>query len=135
MRKRTVTAEQDTPVRELADTMDEENVGSVVITEGDSPVGIVTDRDIVTRSLAHKQDPDSLRASDVMSGELCCIEAGTGLFEATRIASQEGVRRLPVVDGDELAGIVSLDDITRLLVTELGNTTDVIRQESPPYED
>lgn len=133
MRSRTVTAEEDTPVRELADTMDQEKVGSVVITRGASPVGIVTDRDIVTRGVANKQDPGSLRAADVMSQDLCCLDAEAGLFEATKIVSKEGIRRLPVVEDGELAGIVTMDDITLLLADEFGNAAEVIRKESPPF--
>lgn len=54
--------------------MDEKNVGSVVITDGDDPVGIVTDRDLMVHVIADETRPEGLTADDVMSTDLCTIE-------------------------------------------------------------
>jgi CBS domain-containing protein len=56
-----------------------------------------------------------------------------GIYEAILAATDAGVRRIPVVDGDELVGIVTLDDITVLLARELNDVAGVIQGESPPY--
>jgi len=128
-----VTADADTPVHDLASTMDERNVGSIVVTRGDDPVGIVTDRDLAIRVLAGGADPASATAEDVMSGDLCTIGRGEGFYRATELMSEHGVRRLPVIHDGELVGIVTADDLTELLADEQEQVAEIIRAQRPPY--
>ena len=128
-----VTASPDDSVDHLAATMDEEGVGSVVITNGDTPVGIVTDRDLAIRVLAEGLDTESLTAADVMSEGLATIERGAGFYQATNLMSEHGVRRLPVCEGDTLVGIITSDDITELIADEEQQLADIIRAQRPPY--
>lgn len=128
-----VTAPTDTPVGELASTMDERGVGSIVITRSGEPVGIVTDRDLTLRVLAGGADPDGVTAEDVMSGELCTIDRGEGFYRATELMSEHGIRRLPVCEGGELAGIITADDLTELLADEQEQVAEIIRAQRPPY--
>lgn len=126
-----VTAEPDTPITELTNMMEEEDVGSVVIVEDDSPVSIVTDRKIAL-SLSEMDDPSESTAEDVMSGDIITGKAVLTVFEALDKMSDENIRRLPIVDDDEsLEGIVTLDDILALLGTEMQNATDIIKAQSP----
>jgi CBS domain-containing protein len=133
MREAVVTATPETTVTEVAELARTENVGSVVVVDGDEPVGIVTDRDIALRIVADGADPASTTASDVMTPDPTTVDVGAGVMEVSREMVGAGVRRMPVVDGDELVGIVTLDDLNRLLVGELGNLAGVIAGESPPY--
>jgi CBS domain-containing protein len=128
-----VTASPDTGVETLATKMHEENVGSVLIVEDDWPIGLVTDRDLAVRVLARGKTPAGMTARDVMTGEPTTVPVETGLFELTERMEAAGVRRMPVVDGDDLVGIITLDDVTRLLVRELSNLEAVVAAESPPY--
>jgi CBS domain-containing protein len=128
-----VTAPTDTPVRDLASTMDERNVGSIVVTRDGAPVGIVTDRDLTLRVLAGDADPDGATAGDVMSGDLCTIDRGEGFYRATELMSEHGIRRLPVRDGDDLVGIITADDLTELLAEEQEQVAEIIRAQRPPY--
>lgn len=129
-----VTAQQDTSVSDLASTMDREDVGSVVITDGDSPVGIVTDRDLAVRVLAEEDDPAALSAEDVMSENLTTIDANAGFYEATELMSEHGVRRLPVLGSDgQLDGIITADDLTELIADEQQQLAGVIQSQRPPY--
>jgi CBS domain-containing protein len=128
-----VTASPDTGVETLATKMHEENVGSVLIVEDDWPIGLVTDRDLAVRVLARGKAPAEMTARDVMTGEPTTVPVETGLFELTERMEAAGVRRMPVVDGDDLVGIITLDDVTRLLVRELSNLEAVVAAESPPY--
>ncbi|WP_247008098.1 CBS domain-containing protein [Halorientalis litorea] len=113
-----VTASPETPVTDLAVTMAEENVGSVVITNGDTPVGIVTDRDLTVRTLADGADPTAQTASDVMSSDLCTAERDAGFYAATSSMAEHGVRRLPVCENETLVGIITSDDLMELLADE-----------------
>jgi signal-transduction protein with cAMP-binding, CBS, and nucleotidyltransferase domain len=128
-----VTADPETPVAELAATMDEESVGSVVITNDETPVGIVTDRDLTVRVLGEEVDPTDQTADDVMTEDLCTAEPDAGFYEATNLMANHGVRRLPICEGDTLVGIISADDMTELLADEQQQLGDVIRAQRPEY--
>ncbi|WP_306060915.1 CBS domain-containing protein [Natronococcus wangiae] len=129
-----VTATTDESIHELAATMQDEDVGSVVIVDGDAPVGIVTDRDLTMQVLAERTDPDEIIAEDVMSDDLQTIEHDAGFYEATELMSERGIRRLPVTGADgELNGIITVDDLNELLADEHQELAGVIRAQRPPY--
>ncbi|MFD1513379.1 CBS domain-containing protein [Halomarina rubra] len=132
-RDEVVTASPDASGTELARQMRDETVGCVVITEDDRPVGLVTDRDLTIRLVADGHDPATTTARDVMTEHPTTVDVGTGLYELTEVMEDNAVRRMPVVDGDRLAGIITLDDVQGLLVDELDNLSDVIEEESPDY--
>lgn len=125
------TAGPDTTVDLLAHTMDAAGVGSVVITEANRVVGIVTDRD-VTLAVARDGDPETLTAADVMTPEPLTMPSDAGVLELTERMATAAVRRVPVVDDNGvIVGIVTLDDVVRLLSRELENLSAVIEAESP----
>jgi CBS domain-containing protein len=132
-RSEVITAAPGISAAEMARLMADANVGSVVITtDDDRPVGIVTDRDLVVRVLAEHRDPKATLVEDIMTTELVLLEEGTGLYDAVRCARDEGVRRLPVVDSEgRLTGIITVDDIVRLLVREMSYVTDIMMEASP----
>ncbi|MEF8778331.1 MAG: CBS domain-containing protein [Natronomonas sp.] len=133
-RDEVVSAEPDTAVAELARSMRDESVGSVVITNDGSPTGIVTDRDLTTRVLAEEAEPDDLTAEDVMSDELCVVPPSAGFYQAAEVMAENGIRRLPVCDeNDELAGIITADDLTELLADEQQQLASVIQAQRPSY--
>jgi CBS domain-containing protein len=96
-------------VFEVAVKMKEYNVGSIPIVDGDKIVGVITDRDIVTRCIAEKH-PASSKVEDIMSRELITIDADADAVQAAQLMADKQIRRLPVVEGDRLVGIVSLGD-------------------------
>jgi CBS domain-containing protein len=128
-----VTATPDTYVPALASLMEEEAVGSVVIVDGETPVGIVTDRDLAIRVLADGEHPGERTAEDVMTDDLMTVEAGVGFYEAAELMADHGVRRLPVCKGDTLVGIVTADDLTELLADEQQQFASVVQAQRPAY--
>jgi len=129
-----MTAGTDQSAGNLATVMSEEEVGCVVIEEGDEPVGIVTDRDLTLQVLEPREDPTEVTAEDIMTETPVTVDAEKGILEATATMHDEGVRRMPVVDdGGSLTGIFTLDDLLVLLTDELDNLAGVIEHESPPY--
>lgn len=133
-RTEVVSASPDTPVPELAERMREESVGSVVITNDNHPVGIVTDRDLSMRVIADGHHPNDVNAEDVMSTDLCYTDQHSGFYDAATTMSEHGVRRLPVCDDDgELTGIITADDLTELLADEHQHLASVIQSQRPPY--
>jgi CBS domain-containing protein len=106
-----VTAAPGASAISVARQMREHRVGSVVIVDpGGSPVAMITDRDIALRVFAAGVDAESA-VGEHASRPLVCGEPGMELDEAAALMVQHRVRRLPVVDADRLAGIVTLDDI------------------------
>jgi len=106
-----VTAGLDADVLKIARLMRDHNVGSIVLCDPEGePVAMITDRDLAIRALAEDR-PGSEPAREHASRPLVTGEPEMDLEEAAALMVQHRIRRLPVVDGDELAGIVTLDDI------------------------
>jgi CBS domain-containing protein len=106
-----VTADADFEIREVAQLMRDRNVGSVVICDAEgTPEAMVTDRDLAIGALADER-PGSETIAAHLSTPLITGEPQMDLEEAAALMVQHRIRRLPVVDGDELVGIVTLDDI------------------------
>jgi CBS domain-containing protein len=110
MTESVVTAEPGTSVREVAELMRERNVGSVVLVEDGKPVGFITDRDLAVSVLADGRDPSD-HAGDHATAPVVTIAAECDVQDAAELMVRHGIRRLPVVDGDRLRGIVTLDDL------------------------
>lgn len=96
-------------VYEVAVKMKELNVGAIPIVDQERLVGMITDRDIVTRCIAER-NPASSKVEDIMSKELYTITADAASREAINLMAKHQIRRLPVVEGDKLIGIISLGD-------------------------
>jgi CBS domain-containing protein len=106
-----VTAAPGTAAQQVAALMRDHNVGSVVVVdESGRPVGMVTDRDLALDVLAEGADP-GIAAERCATAPVVCGEADMELDEAAALMVSHRIRRLPVMDGGELAGIVTLDDI------------------------
>ena len=126
--KRVVTAMPQT-LAAVARLMEQHNVGAVVLAENHRPVGIVTDRDLALHIAAHGV-PLQAPAARVMSTPVMTVGRDDGVFDTTQSMMESGVRRLPVVDEDgRLVGLVTLDDLLRVLGRELSNLLDGIRSE------
>jgi CBS domain-containing protein len=105
-----VTAEADSSVREVAELMRERNVGSVVLVDGDRPEGIVTDRDLTLSVVADDRGGGD-HAADHASAPVVTATAEMDVRQAAELMIAHGIRRLPVLDGERLTGIVTLDDL------------------------
>jgi CBS domain-containing protein len=111
MTESVVTAPPTRTVREIAELMRERNVGSVVLLDDDRPVGFVTDRDLTLSVIADGRDYGD-HVADHASSPVITAEPGMGLDEAAELMVRHAVRRLVIVDGDRLTGIVTLDDLS-----------------------
>jgi CBS domain-containing protein len=107
------SVEADSPAVEAARIMKHEDVGIVPIVEGDRLVGTVTDRDIALRVVAEGKDPQSTSVREIASTDLITVDPQQDLDEALRLMASHQVRRLPVVEGGKLVGIVAQADVAR----------------------
>ena len=106
--------EPSSTVVEAAKVMAQEDVGPVPIVEDGRLTGIVTDRDIVIRVVAEGRDPNTTTVGEIASRDLVTVSLDDDLDEALNLLAEHQVRRLPVVEGDRLVGIVAQADIARL---------------------
>src|SRR5260370_23536949 len=101
-------AAPDTPLSQVAELMETEAVGAILILDGDWLVGMITDRDIVVRAVAKQKDPRGMPSREISSGELVTVGPDQDLSDALHLMARHQVRRLPVVDDENrLAGVGS----------------------------
>ena len=105
-----VTAATSATLREVGELMRDRNVGSVVIVDGDRPVGVVTDRDLALAVVADGVEPDDPVGTHA-TRPLVTGQIEMDIEEAAALMVEHRIRRLPVIDGEYLAGIVTIDDL------------------------
>jgi CBS domain-containing protein len=105
----TVSASQS--LADAAEVMKGEDVGSVPVVEEGRLTGILTDRDIVTRAVAERRDPQTVKVAEVVSQELVTVEPDQDLDEALALMARHQVRRLPVVEEGRLVGMLAQADL------------------------
>lgn len=120
------TCEPTATLVDAAKVMAREDVGPVPIVEGGKLVGLVTDRDIIIRAVAEGRDVTSTTVQDVASKDLVTVTADEDLDRALQLMAQHQVRRIPVVEGDRVVGIVSQADVARAADEE--KTGEVVQQ-------
>ncbi len=131
-----VTIEPLASLRAAAALMRSKHVGALVVVEGKDadarPVGIITDRDIVVAVIAIPgARPEGIRVCDLMSTRLAVAREDDGPFETLQAMSERGVRRLPVLSKDgKLRGMVTADDLLRVLSQEMGSLAIALKRGS-----
>jgi CBS domain-containing protein len=98
-------------VHEAARAMRDAEIGDVIVLEHNQICGIVTDRDIVVRLVAEAQDPATTTLADLCSHALVTVRPTDPIEEAVRLMRSHAIRRVPVVEGGQAVGIVSLGDL------------------------
>jgi CBS domain-containing protein len=106
-----VTIEPGTGVVDAAKRMIQEEKGPLPIVEGERPVAIVTDRDIIAHVVAEGRDPKSMTVRDIASQELVTIGPEQDINETRRLMDEHELDRILVVENDRLVGIISEADI------------------------
>jgi CBS domain-containing protein len=97
-------------VYEVAVAMSKQDVGFIPVVEGTQLIGCITDRDLVVRGYAQKNE-GSAKVEKVMSRDITTVTPDTSVDEAARIMANQQIRRLPVVENGNLVGVVSIGDL------------------------
>lgn len=115
MTPQVISLRQEEAVSLAARLLSRNNIGALpVCSSGGKVLGIVTDRDLVTRCIAAGKDPNKTAVAEVMSRRVATIEADQTAEAALSLMGKEQVRRVPVVENGRLSGIVSLSDLSGL---------------------
>lgn len=118
LHKAPVTVPPECTAEEAARLMGRHGVGALLVVSGDRLVGIVTDRDIAVRCVGSGRPPTA-PVGQILTGAPVSVQGSADIFDAYRIVKDAGVRRLPVLEDEEVAGIVTLDDLLVGLVLDL----------------
>ena len=98
-------------VQEAAKAMLDDDIGDVIVCDGDTVCGIVTDRDITIRTVAHGKDPAATKLGEICSEDLTSLSLGDTVDDAVRLMREKAIRRIPVLDDGKPVGIVSIGDL------------------------
>ena len=105
------TVDRSATLVEAARFMKNGDIGNVLVSDGGTVCGIVTDRDIVVRAIAEGCDPNATTVGEICSADLVTLDSTASLEEAKKLMSDHAVRRVPVVDNGKPVGIISLGDV------------------------
>jgi CBS domain-containing protein len=128
LRSAPVTVPPACTLVEAGGLMGSHGVGSLLVVDGDRLVGIITDRDITVRGIGEGKPPTA-DVGSVMTVDPVTIQGSADVFEAFKVFKTASARRLPVLEEEELAGIISVDDLLISLVVEFGAVMSPVAQE------
>jgi len=127
------TVRRNDSIHNLAKKLVEYGVGSAVVVENGKPVGIVTEKDLISKIVAKNKVPSKVLVEEIMSQPVITISPNTSLREAARIMMKKGIRRLPVVNNSgELVGIITDNDILSVSL-DLGEFASLVTHDALGY--
>jgi len=131
--KEVICVQANTNLAEIAAQMKRHNIGVVPVCESDRLIGIITDRDLVISCMASGVVPESCQAREFMTAHPVSVTPDTDPEEAAHIMGKEQLHRVPVVQGEKLAGMISLADLAMFLHNDalLGETVRRISAPAP----
>ncbi len=126
--------EPNASILDTAKLMQQHNVGSIPVCDKGSVVGMVTDRDIVVRNIAIGKNPQQTPVSDIMTTGITSVSPDMEMSQVTKMMADSQIRRVPVVDQNNLVGIVALGDVATdaKFDTEVADTLTEISRPSKP---
>lgn len=113
MKTNVISIDSSKTIKEAACMMDDSNVGCVIITKDNAPIGILTERDFVKRIAAKSKDLSS-PLSEVMSSPLTTINSDETVWEAAEKMKQNRIHKLPVLDENKVSGIITTTDLVEI---------------------
>ena len=124
MSKSILTLDKSTSLQEAAEHMKKLNVGCVIVTDSNNPIGIITERDFVTK-IAAEGRPLFTEIKEVMSSPLITIDPEETIWEASELMKEKLIHKLPVKKNDEIVGIITTTDIVK--ISSVGSDSEMRR--------
>jgi CBS domain-containing protein len=118
MVKEVITLQTDASAYDAVKLMNKNGIGCLVALDNGKIVGILTERDLLERVLEKCKNPKETRVSEIMTRQVIAGKPDMQLVEATRLMFENKVKKLPIVERNRLAGIVTLTDIARVTSTD-----------------
>jgi CBS domain-containing protein len=133
MSKNVKVVRLDTSVKEVVATMNKFDIGSIIVVQGERPVGIITERDILKRQVEPCLAPETLTARHIMSSPVITINEDVSIEEAARLMAKKRAKRLPVMNNGKLVGIITYTDIVFKVPAMLSVLEELVRPYSRSY--
>jgi CBS domain-containing protein len=108
-----ITVSPDTSVIEALKLMAEKNIGSVIVTNGDHYLGIVTERDYSRKIVLRGKNSSETKVSEIMSSDLPAVTPADSIEHCMELMTTKNIRYMPVFENNKLAGIVSMSDVVK----------------------
>ena len=108
-----ITIDTTATVQEAVRIMNKHEIGCLIVVLKEKPVGIITERDMLKRVLAKSVDPEKIKVSDIMSAPLIVGKPEMEIEDAVKLMFKTEIKKLPVIRGGKLVGLVTLTDLTR----------------------
>ena len=118
MVKEVVTVNPDTKIRDAVELMNKNGIGCLVVARKGKCVGIMTERDVLKRIVCQSKNPEQTRVSEIMSKPLIVGRVEMDWREAAKLMLDRNIKKLPVLDGERLVGLVTLTDIACVRVLQ-----------------
>jgi CBS domain-containing protein len=119
MTSRVVVVSPSSSAIQAARLMTDHRLSCLVVVENDRPVGIITERDFVSKIVVAKKDAERVSVKEIMSNRLVTVSPEASIKEASRLLRENSIRRLPVVEGERLVGIVTVTDFVSSIVAAI----------------
>jgi CBS domain-containing protein len=134
MSKNVRVVRPDSSAKEVVATMNKFDIGSVVVVQGERPVGIITERDILRRIVEPCLAPETLTARQIMTSPVITIDENASINEAAKLMAKKGIKRLLVTrNNDKLVGIITFTDIVTKVPDMLSILEELVRPHSRKY--
>jgi CBS domain-containing protein len=134
MSKNVRVVRPDSSAKEVVATMNKFDIGSVVVVQGERPVGIITERDILKRIVEPCLAPETLTARQIMSSPVITIDENVSINEAAKLMAKKGIKRLLVTrNNDKLVGIITFTDIVTKVPDMLSILEELVRPHARKY--
>ena len=114
MEKPVLRIDEDSTVQTAAEIMGKKHIGSLLVTKGKDDIGIITERDILSKVIAEKQSLDAVKVKDVMSYPVITYDQNSQGEAIIKAMHEQGIRRVFITDEGKIVGIFSTSDITKL---------------------
>ena len=114
MVKEIITVRPTTKIKDAVELMNKNEIGCLVVTRKDKPVGIMTERDILKKIVCGSKNPEQTRVSEIMSRPLVVGRGDMDWLEAVKLMLDRNIKKLPILDGERLVGLLTLTDIARM---------------------
>jgi len=123
----------DTSVKEVVATMNKFDIGSIIVVQGERPVGIITERDILRRLVEPCLAPETLTARQIMTSPVLTIDETASIEEVAKLMAKKRVKRLPVMNNGKLIGVITYTDIVTKVPTLLSILEELVRPHHRQY--
>ena len=113
-----ISIQKKSTIDEIVTIMNDNHIGAIVVLDGEAVVGIVSERDLLRKFLAENKDPSTTTAGDIMTDRLVIATIGNTCEECIVTMTLHHIRHLPVYDGKDLVGIISIGDLMKSLAKD-----------------